>query len=199
VTRSLLLLTIAIAALAQFACGLGRDRLTFSVKVSDVRREGNSLLKNKRPDETVEITLPGRLQRPPAPVNQVRRNEADRSTREHAVQSIVSANVAGDASWMVENFVSAEREQTSRQFADPALVQRTRDYYRNLGKVSITGWAEVRGLTVMFLQGQDEDGDASVASLALEKTPTGWKQTNALSQDDTFDLIWAALHTGGVH
>ncbi|MEA2648731.1 MAG: hypothetical protein QOG61_1166, partial [Candidatus Binataceae bacterium] len=34
--------------------------------------------------------------------------------------------------------------------------------------------------------------------LALVKTPDGFKPTNALSADDTFDIVWSALRLGEV-
>lgn len=42
----------------------------------------------------------------------------------------------------VLNFVPAERQEVRKQVTDPIVAKRTRDYYRNLGKVQITGWAK---------------------------------------------------------
>jgi hypothetical protein len=172
--------------------------LTFQAKVSDLRKQGNALANQKRPADTVEIALRGRLLTAPVPVNLIQRSGADWSTPESAIASILSASMAGDTSWIVENFVPAEREQTIKQLADPEVAQRTRDYYRNLGKVEMMGWVEVRGFHLVFLRGADEDGDTSFLTVTLSKTPSGWKQTNALSGDDTYDVVWAAFHTGGV-
>ncbi len=195
----MLISNIAIVLIAQGACGLGGDRLTFRVKVSDFRRQTNSYVKNKRADDFVEIALPGKLFNPAHPVKLISRSQADWSTTEKAAASSVSANTAGDVSWIVECFVPAEREAVAKRLSDPAAAQRARDYFRNLGKISITGWTEVRGFTVLFLQGLEDDGDATLITIALSKTPAGWKQTDALANDDTFDLVWTALHTAGVH
>ena len=193
------LICAAIALIAQCACGLTHDRLTFSVKVSDFRRQSNSLIKNRQPDDTVEIALPGKLLNPATPVKLIPRAQADWSTTEHSAASIVSANTAGDIPWMVENYVPSDRPAFVKQLTDRSAAERVRAYYRNLGKISITGWTEIRGFTVLFLQGLDEDGDATLISIALSKTPSGWKQTDALQNDDTFELVWTALHTGGAH
>ncbi|MCU1339569.1 MAG: hypothetical protein JWO19_5150 [Bryobacterales bacterium] len=192
------MVAILITVVAQSACS-SKDRLTFEAKVADLRKPSNSFAKNKAASDLVEITLPGKLLQPPVPVNLVRRGEADWSTPEHAVVSIFSANVAGDVSWIVENYVPDEREEVRKQFADPAAAQRVRDYYRNAGKPVITTSAEIRGFTVLFLLGLDDDGDATFLSAALSKGPWGWKQTNALARDDTFDLVSTALHTAGAH
>ena len=189
---------ILIAAI-HWGCGVGAERLTFQAKVSDLRKQSNALAKGKRPDETIELTLRGALPKTPASVNLIQRSAADFGTPESATTAILSASTAGDVSWIVDSFVRAERDETVKQLADPAVRERTRSYYSSLGKVELFGCAEVREFRVMFLRGMDADGDASLLTVTLSKTPSGWKQTNALSGDDTFDVIWTALHTGGVH
>jgi len=191
-------LAIAAGAILQLSCGTLSDRLTFRAKVADVQHRTNSLLKNKQPDDYVEITLPGKLLNPSAPVNLISRSQADWSTPEHAAASILSANAAGDPSWMIENYVPSEREAVSKRLSDPDVLRTTVSYYQDLGRTSMTGSAELRGFTLIFIQGLDEDGDATLLALVLSKTPTGWRQTDALAHDDTFEIIWTALHTGGV-
>lgn len=192
------LLALAAGVLLQTGCGTLGDRLTFRVKVADVQHRTNSLLKNKQPDDYVEINPPGKLLNPASPVNLISRSQADWSTPEHAAASILSANAASDVSWMVENYLPSERETVSKRLSDPDVLRTTVSYYQNFGRASMTGWTELRGFTVVFIQGLDEDGDATMLALALSKTPTGWKQTDALAHDDTFEIVWTALHTGGV-
>lgn len=126
------------------------------------------------------------------------RSNADWSTPERAVASVVSANIAGDGSWAIENWGPEEREEARRGLADPMVAQQTWDYYRNMGRVVMSGWADVRGFRLVFLQGRDEDGDTTFFLVALKKTATGWRQTNALTNTDEFEVIWTALHTGGI-
>ncbi len=192
------LLALAAAAILQSGCGTLGDQLTFRVKAADVQHKNNSLLKSKQPDDYVEITLPGKLLNPATPVKMISRSQADWNTPEHAAVSILSANAAGDAAWMVENYVPSEREGANKKLSDPNVLESTENYYQNLGTVSMTGWTELRGYTLIFIRGVDEDGDATVLVLTLSKTPDGWKQTDALAHDDTFEIVWTALHTGGV-
>jgi hypothetical protein len=191
-------LAIAAGAILQISCGTLGDRLTFRAKVADVQHRTNSLLKSKQPGDYVEINLPGKLLNPTTPVNLISRSQADWSTPEYAAASILSASAAGDPSWMIENYVPSERETVSKRLSDPDVLRTTVNYYQNVGRTSVTGWAELRGFTVVFIQGLDEDGDATMLALALSKTPTGWRQTDALAHDDTFEIVWTALHTGGV-
>jgi hypothetical protein len=187
---------ILIAALAQFSCRLGGDRVSFEAKVSNLRQT-NSLAKGKGPDDLVEVVLPGRLFTPPVAPKHVQRSEADWSTPENAMASILSANMEGDVSWIVENFVPAEHEQAGKQFIDPKAAGRISVYYRGIGIIEMTGQAEVRGFIVVFLRAIDEDGDPNFLTVTLAKTPTGWRQTDALAKDDTFEVIATAVRTGG--
>ena len=172
--------------------------MTFQARVADLRKPGNSFARNKRPDDLVEIALPGRMLDVPVVVKLVGRREADWSTPESAVAAILSANVAGDVPWILQSFVPAERNEALKQFADPVAVERGRESYAAMGKFAITGRAEVHGFTVVFVRGEEEDGDSTVLTVNLSKTPSGWKQTDALAHDDTFDVVSIALHTGTV-
>jgi hypothetical protein len=191
------LITLLLAASSQWACR-SAERITFHARVSDLRRPANSYAAGKHSGDVVEISVPGKLLQPPLVVTPVLRNQADWSTPERAIASIISANSAGDATWMIESFAPAERERARRQLSDPMFFKQTRDYYRHLGTVRITGEAEVRGFMVMLLLGQDEDGDATSLITTLAKTPEGWRQTNALAADDEFDLISTAVYTRGL-
>jgi hypothetical protein len=186
---------ILIATLVQFSCRPG-ERVSFEAKVSNLRQT-NSLIKGKGPDDVVEVVLPGRLFTPPVAPKQIQRSEADWSTPENAMASIMSANMAGDVSWIVENFVPAEHEQAGKQFIDPKAAGRISVYYRGIGTIEMTGQAEVRGFLVVFLRAIDEDGDPNFLTVTLAKGPAGWRQTDALAKDDTFEVIATAVRTGG--
>ena len=193
-----LLSIVAAGIILQLGCGAAGDQLTFRAKAVDIQHKSNSLLKGKQADDFVDVTLPGKLFHPAQPVQQVSRTQADWSTPERAAASIFSANSAGDVPWIVENYVPAERESISKRLADPLVREQARNFYGDAGKVSLLARTELRGYTVLFLQGMDPDGDATVISITLSKTPEGWKQTDALSRDDTFEIVWTAFHTGGV-
>lgn len=187
-------LAIAAALLA----GCGAPDLTFEAKVADLHKPGNHLAYKKEPEALVTFKAPGKMLDPLAPLGRVTREQADWSTPEHAAESVISANVLGDLPWIVRNFVSGERPEAGRQLQDPLAAARTRAYFMNLGTVKLMGWAEFGAARIMFLRGDDGDGDASVATMVLAKTAEGWRQTTALSRDDRFDMIVTALHHGGV-
>jgi hypothetical protein len=177
-------------------CAQNAARLTFRALVSELGRRTGSFAKNKRPQDSASVTLPGRLFDPPHAVALIERSRADWSTPEQVIASIRSANTAGDPEWIVENFVPAERAGIQKMLADPAIAKRNQDYYKSVRKVDITGSAQLRDLTILFVR--EESDAARVLPVTLAKTSSGWKQTNALSNDDTFDVVWMALRSGTV-
>jgi hypothetical protein len=173
-------------------------RLTFRALVSELGRQTGSFAKNKRPEDSVAVTLPGRLFDPPHSVAMIERSQADGSTPERVIASIRSANAAGDPEWIVQNFVPAERAEIRKMLADSAIAKRNQDYYKTVRKVGITGSAQLRDLTILFVREESDAGTARVVPVTLVKTSSGWKQTNVLSNDDTFDVVWMALRYGTV-
>ena len=165
--------------------------LTFRARVSELPLQNNPLARNKRPEDFVEIALPGRLHNPPLLVNLIQKSQADWSTPEDAIASIRSANTAGDA--------PAERAGIRNLMADASVFKRNRDYYNTVRKAEITGSAVYGDYTIVFLREESDPGRTVMVPVTLTKTASGWKQTNALSKDNTFDVVWTALRNGGVH
>jgi len=187
---------LAALLLPVFAQDAGR--LTFRVLVSDLGRQTGSFAKNKRPEDLAIVTLPGRLFDPPHSISLIERSRADWSTPESVIASIRSANTAGDPEWIVQNFVPAERAGVQKMLADPAIAKRNSDYYKSVRKVDVTGSTQLRNVTIMFVREESDGGKGIVLPVTLTKTSSGWKQTNILSSDDTFDVVWMALRSGSV-
>jgi hypothetical protein len=179
--------------------GCSAGKLTFEARVADLRKPGNHFLIGKEPEDSVRVTASGKMLDTAAVVEKVNRAQADWSTPEHSVASVISANTAGDLPWIVQNYVPAERPEAGRQLIDPMAAARTRAYYLNLGSVKLIGWADIDGKRIMFLRGDDADGDSSIATVVLAKTGEGWRQTIELNRDDRYDVVIAALHHSGVH
>ena len=188
-----LVLSVAAAVLCQQI-----GRLTFRAQVSQLPLQNNPLARNKRPEDFVEITLPGLLRNPPLAVELIPKAQADWSTPEHAMASIRSANTAADADWILLNFVPAERSGVHEMIRDPEVFQRNTDYHRSVRKAEITGSAIYGKFIIIFLHEESEAGQARTVPVTLTRTASGWKQTNALSKDSTFDVVWTALRNGGV-
>jgi len=103
-----LVAVVGLAALgSEWSTGQETIRLTFQAKVSDLLLETGSFARNQRPDDTVQVTLPGHRIAPPRAVPLIRRAEAKWIAPEFVVDSIRSADTVGDAPWIIENFAPA--------------------------------------------------------------------------------------------
>jgi len=112
--------------------------------------------------------------------------------------SIRSANTAGDREWILENFPPDEQADLRPLLDDAKLVKLNQDHYRAVRGLEITGSAELRGYTVLFTREELGEGRVRVVPVTLARTPSGWKQTNALSADEMFDVVWTALRAGKI-
>jgi len=157
-----------------------------------------SYARNKGPGDCVEVELPGRLNQSPVSVGLVERSAADRSTPERALESVRSANTAGDRGWILENFVAEERKDLASLVDDPGVLARSQDRFRSIQTMEITGSAELRGYTVLFAWETLTERRVRIVAATFAKTASGWRQTNALSSDEAFDVVWAALRADKV-
>ena len=187
-----------LALAAGLLAGCGAPDLTFEAKVADLHKPGNHLAYRMEPEAMVKFKAPGKMLDPLTALRRVTREQADWSTAEHAAESVISANVAGDLPWVVRNFVFGERLEAGRQLQDPMAAARTRAYFLNLGAVKLMGWAEFGDARIMFLRGEEGDGDPNTATMVLAKTGEGWRQTTSLGRDDRYDVVVTALQHGGV-
>jgi hypothetical protein len=178
------------------SAGQENARLTFQAKVSDLLLQTGSYARNKRPDDTVQVILPGHLVAPPRAVPLTQRADAKWTTPEFVVDSIRSASTAGIAAWIVENFAPADQAEVRKLLGNPAMAKQNQDYYRTLIKAEITASVALRGYTVLVVREESSGAAVRVVPVTLVKTPAGWKQTNALSKDETFDVLWAAVRSG---
>jgi len=197
--RSGLLLALALLA---GGCSSGPDRAGGGAGRAAAARDGpltfrvaasHLLLRDSTPAaDTVAITLPGRLYDPPLRVREVTRGKADRSTPESAQASFYSANRAGDRAWILANWA---RPDEIRELVDEHLDQNTRAYARMSGE-RILGRAEYEGRVLLLVERTFEGGRTSAVVNAYQDGPGGWKATNALSDDRTHDVVFAALRSG---
>jgi len=197
--RALIALLVVATLPIPLAAGQDARRLIFRAEVSELwLRASSSYAKDRRPGDCVEVALPGRLNRPPLPVVLIERRAADWSAPERALASIRSANTAGDREWILQNFPPDEQAHIRPLLDDAVLVKRNQEHYRAILGLEITGSAELRGYTVLLTREELGEGRTRTVPVTLAKTASGWKQTNALSADETFDVVWAALRAGKI-
>jgi hypothetical protein len=170
-------------------------QLVFRSTVEKLFNHRNSLAEGKGRDESVEVTLPGRLFAPPIPLDTVTRETVDRTTLEGALASDVAAFRADDAEWILENFAPEDQDKIAQQLEREDLRARNKAALGHIHSMEIWGMATYGEYGLVMYR---YDGD-STGGLVPTFTKVGdeWKRTNVLGSDDTFDVVFSAFRSGG--
>ena len=84
---SALLLAVALT-------GCGNGKLTFETRIADLRKAGNHFASGKEPEDSVQVTVPGKMLDSATVLEHVTRSQSDWTAPEHAVASVISANLS---------------------------------------------------------------------------------------------------------
>lgn len=193
-------LVLAIGSLSSWCLGLrgstaaNDDEVLFRVKVSNVGLQNSSLINGKQPTDWVEIRLPGHLYDPPKRLSPVSKQAANWNTPIDAAVADFSAFKADDKDWIVEDFVATERAGIVGLVNDKSAREKNKALFGRRTNRFITGTADYKEYSIVFVR---DSGQAHPLPLVFKKTPGGYKRTNALSQDETFDIVFSALYNGG--
>lgn len=196
--RPTVLLLILAASLIGRSAALAQtsQHLIFRVKVGDLLLQNSSLASGKAPAEFVELTLPGKLYAPPIQIAPIPKSIAKWDTPIAAATADFSADKADDDKWIAENFAPGDRAEVRQMLDDKEIRQRNSSIFRNQNVRYIAGEAKYKNYTLLFVR----DGSISAAPkvMTLEKAAEGYRRTNALSKDSTFDVVWSSLRSGEV-
>ncbi len=78
---------------------------------------------------------------------------------------------------------------------DKDIRQKNHQVFEKADARYISGEANYGKYVLLFIH----DGSSGrPLVMTLERTPAGYKRTNAPSRDDTFDIVWSALRSGDV-
>ena len=168
--------------------------ILFRVKVSDMGIQTGSLAQGKSPNDYVEVKLPGELYKPPKQVGAIERSQAKWDTPLDAAQSDFSAFKTDDDEWILENFLPEDREQIREFLGNSAMRERNNAAFADKDSREVHGKVEYQGYTILFIR---ESEDSNTMPLTFKNSPEGWKRTNALSADETLDVVFAVLMGNG--
>lgn len=171
-------------------------KLLFRVQIQNRGMQTDAIDKGKVLSDYSEVTLPGALIKPPVKLARVAKASAKYDTPEAAVTADFSAQKSDDADWILSGFAPADRRDVKSMLADKAMRTRNRGIYAHKDGRYLLGHANYKDYILMFIAEGKSDNPPQV--LALVKTPDGYRRTNALSADDTFDIVWSALRLGEV-
>jgi hypothetical protein len=179
-----------------FAQTSGGGKLLFRVQIGDRGMKTDAISKGKTLTDYSEVTLPGSLIKPPLKLAPVAKANAKFDTPVNAAAADFSAEKSDDADWIVSMFVPADRAAIKSMLADRAMRERNRGIFAHKDARYVRGQANYKNYVLLFIVDGNLDNAANV--LAFVKTPDGFRRTNALSADDTFDIVWSALRLGEV-
>ena len=146
------------------------------------------------PEERREFTVPGTLFAAPLTIEPAA--DPARATVEQALGDGYDANRAGDAARLAATFVAAERAEVLEFFADAEMLKQNSDLFRRLTDYRLEGTIDHAGLTLAIVAYDIPDHDPSRMVIPLAQEGGGYYTTNALSADDRFGEILAAIRKG---
>ena len=152
---------------------------------------------NKFPGSTIQTKLSGEIYDVPKEIIDIKKKNVDRSTPSGAITSYFSASEKGDLKWIVENFLNEEQEKLKSVLGKKTLKD-SKSGAQGIDAKYITGHANYNGYTIIFVEQQYSDDRKVTEAIACKKTDDGWRLTNSLSEDKTFDIVFAALNSGEV-
>jgi hypothetical protein len=166
------------------------------VQIQNRAMKTDALEKDKTLTDYSEVTLPGALVNPPQKLAPVAKANAKTDTPEAAAAADFSAEKADDADWIVSMFAPGDRADVKSMLADKSMRARNRGIFAHKDARYVRGHANYKDYVLLFVV--DGKLNNSPQVLAFVKTPDGFRRTNALSGDDTFDIVWSALRFGEV-
>ncbi len=189
------LLALAVLALGAAPSALAGE-VAFRAQVKDLGLQLPHLDRGKTFGDAIEVVLPGALFDPPRQLGVVARAQADRSTPEGAVRSDFSAWKADDVEWIKANFAAGDRAALAEFLNDDAIRAGSKAGFAKLDSVFLWGVVRHQAYALALITyGQGEERSRGLVATLIEEGD-GWKRSNALSADETLDVVWAAFRAG---
>jgi len=165
----------------------GATQLVFEARVSDLAMSAIQIEKGKKPEDVLTVSLPGTLYDTPIKVIQAPKAQVDRSTPVKAAISDYFAYRANDADWIIHNWAPKEREQMKKMLAIPMIRERNKQMMDAKKSMEIWGEAHYKdyALVLVNYNGAKEQG----LVLTFKKIDGEWLRTNALSSDESMDVV----------
>lgn len=170
--------------------------LTFKAKYSSLWFKHDGL--SETDDKIVETTLPGILFDPPQEIKTINKKESDNSTPESVITSYFSAGKAGNLKWILSHFDGEEKEKMKASLKAGNNLKESKEAANLMKSIYITGKADYKDYIILFIEQDFESGKKATEAIACKKINEGWKLTNEISADKTFDIVFAALNAGEV-
>jgi hypothetical protein len=164
--------------------------VVFQTKVSKLGIGNMDYGKGRSPDETVEVVLPGELYNPSKKISVNNLATGNRNTLEQAFAADIAAMKSDDIEQILASWLPSEREGLKRFLVDVDIRKGNNQWISRHPLLEIQGLVEYKGMRLLLVK-----NDHLV--FTFKKHDNKWFRTNALSDDDGFDLIFSAWKDGG--
>ncbi len=172
--------------------------IIFNVKVGNLALQARQIANGLTFNDTISTTLSGILYNQPKIVQNINKELVDRSTPESTMASIFSANKIGDADWIAENFIENEQAATTELISKEGLLERNTKLFNDIQNTEIAGYVNYNQYVILLIRYNKNDGTTLSQVIPLKKSGEEWKASNALTSDETFDIISSAWRSGEV-
>lgn len=137
----------------------------------------------------VTVTYTGYRYDKPHVVHPVARAKWSRTTPEEAYRGVVSANMAGDADWILEGFAPGDRPAVKEMMKQPEAVEKVARFYKSVTKVQLLEVIHYGEYVVAIYENVRSNGSSRITEFAMKKTKDGWGLTNELEKDVFYTYI----------
>lgn len=195
---SILLSIVFLSACIQVAFSAEEKKLVFRARETDLWFKSSLPVEEDKKRRYVEATLDGELFPSPKEIQDVDKDNVDRSTPEGLLSSYFSASEEGDVNWIVSNFLEDEQGKLKTILSNKKILKGSTKGAKKLKTKLLKGSALYNEFTLLFVEQSYGKGKKITEVVACKETNNGWKITNSLSEDKTFDIVFAAVSSGWV-
>jgi len=185
--------SVAVSTTAAASAG---GHIVFDARVADLALPSNSLAAGMKPDDTLSVTLPGRLINPAVEIQPVLKTAVRRNTPEATSASDFSAFKASDPSWIANNFTQQEQGPMRDNFSDKMIQEKSKEIFSHYDHKMLIGKAFYKDAVVLLIN-YHEFPERLHAEVYVQEGRQ-WKRTNLYASDETMDVVVAALKSGKV-
>jgi hypothetical protein len=172
--------------------------ISFLAKKSSLWVKDSMLAEGKGINDLIKVVISGELYAPYKPIKDITESEINRTTIEGAVNSAFSANKNADIEWIVANFVEEEQSKARFFFKDKNILNDSKKDAENIKLKHITGKLPFKGYEIVLVEQDYGDNKKVTEVITFKKEKDEYKITNILTDDETYDLMFAAVSNGDV-
>ncbi len=170
--------------------------MVFRAQVKHLGVQLPHLDRGKKFEDAVVVVLTGELFDRPRRLDAVERAQADLSTPEAAARSDFSAWKADDTEWILANFAAADQAALAAFLDDAEMRAASKAGFAKLDSVSVWGAVDHGDYALVLITYGQGTARARGLTATFVEEAGAWKRTNALSADETLDLVWSAFRLG---